>query len=118
MARRTVSVLPADSSAVLAARSQELASSSAPLPLSKAPELKSGEFQNALRHILSKVQCFGLAILPLNALTMQCGCGSTLHRSDTDNGMRCSALAAQFTLRHDILKGILCGAVHRAGLCP
>jgi hypothetical protein len=30
--------------------------------------------------------------------------------------MRCSALAAQFTLRHDILKGILRRAVHRAGI--
>jgi hypothetical protein len=30
--------------------------------------------------------------------------------------MRCSALAAQFTLLHDILKGILRRAVHRAGI--
>jgi hypothetical protein len=30
--------------------------------------------------------------------------------------MRCSALAAQFTLCHDILKGILRRAVHRAGM--
>jgi hypothetical protein len=35
---------------------------------------------------------------------------------DTDHGMRCSALAAHFTLRHDILKGILRQAVHRAGI--
>jgi hypothetical protein len=80
------------------------------LPLSRALELKSGEFQTALRHRL------GLAILPLNAPTVQCGCGATLHRTDTDHGMRCSALAAHFTLRHDILKGILRRAVHRAGI--
>jgi hypothetical protein len=73
-------------------------------------ELKSGEFQTALRHRL------GLAILPLNAPTVQCGCGATLHRTDTHHGMRCSALAAHFTLRHDILKGILRRAVHRAGI--
>jgi hypothetical protein len=36
--------------------------------------------------------------------------------TDTDHGMRCSALAAHFTLRHDILKGILRRAVHRAGI--
>jgi hypothetical protein len=82
------------------------------LPLSRALKLKSREFQTALRHRL------GLAILPLNAPTVQCGCGATLHRTDTDHGMRyrCSALATQFTLRHDILKGILRRAVHRAGI--
>jgi hypothetical protein len=80
------------------------------LPLTRALELKSGEFQTALRHRL------GLAMLPLNAPTVQCGCGSTLHRTDTDHSMRCSALAAHFTLRHDILKGILRRALHRAGI--
>jgi hypothetical protein len=84
------------------------------LPLSRALELKSREFQTALRLRL------GLAILPLNAPTVrtrvQCGCGATLHRTDTNHGMRCSALAAHFTLRHDILKGILRRAVHRAGI--
>jgi hypothetical protein len=79
------------------------------LLLSRA-ELKSGEFQTALRHRL------GLAILPLNAPTVQCGCRATFHRTDTDHCMRCSALAAHFTLRHDILKGILRRAVHRAGI--
>jgi hypothetical protein len=83
------------------------------LPLSRALDLKSGEFQTALRHRL------GLAILPLNAPTVQCGCGATLHRSDTDHGMGCPTLAAPCTLRHDavpILKGILRRAVHRAGI--
>jgi hypothetical protein len=80
------------------------------LPLSRALELKSGEFQTALRHRL------GLAILPLNAPTVQCGCGATLRPTDTDHDMRCSALAAHFTLRHDILKGILRRAVHWAGI--
>jgi hypothetical protein len=69
---------------------------------------KSGEFQTALR--------LGLAIVPLDFPTVQCGCGATLHRSDTDHGMRCSALAAQSLLCHDILKGILLRAVHRAGI--
>jgi hypothetical protein len=52
------------------------------LPLLRALKLKSGEFQTALRHRL------GLAILPLNALTAQCGCGATLHHTATDHGMR------------------------------
>jgi hypothetical protein len=47
--------------------------------------------------------------------TVLCGCGAALRRSDTDHGMRCSALDAQVTLRHGILKGILRCAVHRAG---
>jgi hypothetical protein len=80
------------------------------LPLSRALKLKSGEFQTALRHRL------GLAILPLNAPTVQWSCGATLHRTDTHHGMRCSALAAHFTLRHDILKGILRRAVYWAGI--
>jgi hypothetical protein len=80
------------------------------LPLSRALELKSGEFQTALRHRLS------LAILPLNAPTVQCDCGATLHRTDTDHCMRCPALAAHFTLRHDILKRMLRRAGHRAGI--
>jgi hypothetical protein len=33
-----------------------------------------------------------------------------------DHGMRCPSLAAQTTLRHDILKGILRRVVHRAGI--
>jgi hypothetical protein len=40
----------------------------------------------------------------------------TLRRTDADHGMQCSALAAQTTLRHDILKGILRRAVHWAGI--
>jgi hypothetical protein len=80
------------------------------LPLSRALELKSGEFHTGLRHRLD------LAVLPPNAPDVQCGCGVTLGRTDADHGMRCSALAAQTTLRHDILKGILRCAVHRAGI--
>jgi hypothetical protein len=68
------------------------------------------EVQTALRHRL------GLPVLPLNAPAVQCGCGATLRRSDADHAMRCRALAAQLTLRHDILKGILRRAVHRAGI--
>jgi hypothetical protein len=79
------------------------------LQLSRALELKNGDFQTALRHRL------GLAILPLNAPTVQCGSGATLHRTDTDHGMPCSALATHFTLRHDIMKGILRCAV-RVGI--
>jgi hypothetical protein len=79
------------------------------LPLSRPFEIKSGEFQTALRHRL------GLAILPLNAPTVQWCCEATLHRTDTDHGMRCSALAAHFTLRH-ILRRILRRAMYRAGI--
>jgi hypothetical protein len=42
--------------------------------------------------------------------------GAALPPSDTDHGMRCPALAAQVTLRHDILKRILRRAMHRAGI--
>jgi hypothetical protein len=35
---------------------------------------------------------------------------------DANHCMRCSALAALTTLRHDILKGILRRAVHRVGI--
>jgi hypothetical protein len=55
-------------------------------------------------------------VLPLNAPSVQCGCGATLRSSDTDHAMRCLALAAQRTLHHDILKGILRRAVHWAGI--
>jgi hypothetical protein len=55
-------------------------------------------------------------VLPLSAPTVQCGCGATLRRSDADHVMRCRALAAQLTLRHDILKGMSRRAVHRAGI--
>jgi hypothetical protein len=47
------------------------------LPLSRALELKSGEFQTALPHRL------GLAILPLNAPTVQCSCGATARTPTT-----------------------------------
>jgi hypothetical protein len=80
------------------------------LPLSRALELKSGEIHTGLRHRLS------LAVVPPKAPDVQCGCGATLRHTDADHGMRCSALAAQTTLRHDILKGILRRAVHRAGI--
>jgi hypothetical protein len=70
---RTVSVFGPDSSAVPAAQHLPRL---IPLLLSRALEIKSGEFQTALQH------CLGLAILPLNAPTVQCGCGATLHRVD------------------------------------
>jgi hypothetical protein len=80
------------------------------LPLSRALELKRGEVRTGLRHQL------GLSMLPPNAPTVQCTCGATLHPCDGDHGMRCPSLAAQTTLRHDILKGILRRVVHRAGI--
>jgi hypothetical protein len=80
------------------------------LPLSQALELKSREFQTVFRHR------FGLAILPLKAPTGQCGCKATLRHTNTDQGMRCPALAAHFLLGHDILKGIFPRAVHQAGV--
>jgi hypothetical protein len=75
----TVSVLAPDSSAA----SVDIDDT---LPLSRALELKSGEFLATHR------TCLGLAILPFNAFTVQCGCEATLHRSDTDHGMQCSSL--------------------------
>jgi hypothetical protein len=80
------------------------------LPLSRALELKSGEVQTGLRRRLC------LTMLLFNAPAMQCCCGAALRHTDFDHAMRCSALAPQLTLRHDILKGILQRAVHRAGI--
>jgi hypothetical protein len=80
------------------------------LPLSRALELKSGEVQTGLRHRL------GLTMLPPKAPAVQCCCGAALRPTDFDHAMRCSALSSQLTLRHDILKGILRRAVHRAGI--
>jgi hypothetical protein len=57
-------------------------------------------------------------MLPPNAPAVQCCCGAALRHTDFDHmhAMRCSALAQQFTLCHDILKGILRRAMHRAGI--
>jgi hypothetical protein len=83
------------------------------LPLSRALELKSGEFHASLRHGLS------LAMPPFNPLDVQSGCGATLRRTDADHSMRCSALAEhQTTLRYSILTGTLRRAVHRKALPP
>jgi hypothetical protein len=80
------------------------------LPLTGALELKGGEVRSGLRHRL------GLSMLPPNAPAVQCTCGNALLPSDVDHAMRCPSLAAQTTLRHDILKGILRRVVHRAGI--
>jgi hypothetical protein len=53
-------------------------------------------------------------MLPPNAPAVQCTCGATLRPCDGDHGMRCLSLAAQTTMHHDILKGILRRVVHRA----
>jgi hypothetical protein len=79
-------------------------------PTLQSSRAQKREFHTGLRHRL------GLAVLSPNAPDVQCGCGVTLRRTDADHGMRCSALAAQTTLRHDILKGILRRAVHWAGI--
>jgi hypothetical protein len=47
---------------------------------------------------------------------MQCDCGTTLHPTEADHGIRCPSVSAHTTLRHDILKGILCRVVHWAGI--
>jgi hypothetical protein len=80
------------------------------LPLLHLLELKSREVQTGLR------QRLGLSALPLNASAVLCGCRAALRGSDADHGMRCPALAAQVKLRHNMLKGILRRAVHRADL--
>jgi hypothetical protein len=56
------------------------------LPLLPSLALNDREVQTALRRRL------GLPVLPLNAPTVQCGCGATLRRSDADHAMRCRAL--------------------------
>jgi hypothetical protein len=79
-------------------------------PLTKALEIKSGEVCTGLHHRL------GISMLPSNAHAVQCDCSAPLRPIDVDHGMRCASLAAHTTLRHDILKGILCLVVHRAGI--
>jgi hypothetical protein len=54
-------------------------------------------------------------MLPPNAPAVQCKAEALCH-TDIDCAMRCSALAPPLTLRHEILKGILHCAVHRAGI--
>lgn len=50
--------------------------------LSSPLELKRGEFQTTLRHR------FGLAVLPLNDPTVQCGCGAFLCCTDSEEKRR------------------------------
>jgi hypothetical protein len=80
------------------------------LPLTRTLELKSREVRSSLRHRL------GLSMMPPNAPTLLCSCGAALNGNTADHAMRCSSLAALTTLRHDILKGILCRVVHWAGI--
>jgi hypothetical protein len=54
-------------------------------------------------------------MLPLNAPFMQCSWGAALCHTDFNHAMRCPVLAAQLTLRYNILKGILRRTVHQAG---
>jgi hypothetical protein len=65
---------------------------------------------SGLRHRL------GLTMLPPNAPAVQCCCGAALCHTNFYHAIRCSTLASQLTLRHDILKGILRLAVHWAGM--
>jgi hypothetical protein len=55
-------------------------------------------------------------MLPPNAPAVMCCCGMALRHTDFDHAMRCSALAPQLMLRHDILRGILRRAVHWVGI--
>jgi hypothetical protein len=80
------------------------------LPLTKALKLKSGEVRTGLRYRL------GISMLPSNTPAMQCNCGASLRPTHVDRGRRCPSLAAHPTLGHDMLKGILRRAVHRAGI--
>jgi hypothetical protein len=80
------------------------------LPLSPALELKRGEVQTDLRHRP------GLTMLPPNAPAVQYCCGAALCHTDFNHAMRCSALAPQLTLRHDILNRIWLHTVHWAGI--
>jgi hypothetical protein len=85
------------------------------LPLTCALELKNGEVRTSLRH------CLGLCLLPPNAPTAQCTCRAPQgpagqpYAAPTST-MPCPTLAAQTTLHHDILKGILSRIMHRAGI--
>jgi hypothetical protein len=80
------------------------------LPIAPALELKDAEFRAAMQHRL------GMSPLPHNTVGIRCTRAAVPSADDSDNAMTCSSVQGKATMRHDILKGILRRAIHRAGV--
>jgi hypothetical protein len=80
------------------------------LPMVPALELKDAEFCAAMQHRL------GMSPLPRNTVGIRCTCTAVLSADNSDHAMMYSSVQGKATMRHDILKGILRRAIHRAGV--
>jgi hypothetical protein len=80
------------------------------LPMAPALELKDAEFCAAMQHRL------GMSPLPHNTVGIRCTCAAVPSADDSHHAVTCSSVQGKATMRHDILKGILHQAIHRAGV--
>jgi hypothetical protein len=80
------------------------------LPMAPALQLKDAEFHAAMQHRL------GMSPLPHNTVGIRCTCAAVSSADNSDHAMTCSCVKGKATMRHDILKGILRRAIHRAGV--
>jgi hypothetical protein len=78
--------------------------------MAPALELKDAEFRAAMQHWL------GMSPLPHNTIGIRCTCAAVPSADNSAHAMTCSSMQGKATMRHDILKGILRGAIHRAGV--
>jgi hypothetical protein len=76
--------------------------------MAPALELKDAEFRAAMQHRL------GMSPLPHNTVGIRCMCAAVLLADDSNHAMTCSSVKGKATMRHDIFKGILRRAIHRA----
>jgi hypothetical protein len=54
--------------------------------------------------------------LPHNTVGIRCTCAAVPSADNSDHAMTCTGVKGKATMRHDILKGILRRAIHRAGV--
>jgi hypothetical protein len=79
-----------------------------------SPELSSSKVASS--HSLAASPGYQCDACQRDAPATLCTCGSRISGASTDHSLRCSALAAQTTLRHHLFKGILRRAVQQAGI--
>jgi hypothetical protein len=79
------------------------------VPVATMLVLKDGECRVAMQHL-------GLTLLPANTVGLRCSWRAVTTAADCDHAMTCASVAGKATLRHNILKGILRSAIHRAGI--
>jgi hypothetical protein len=58
----------------------------------------------------------GMSPLPHNTVGIRCTCAAVPSADNSDHAMTCTCVKGKATMRHDILKGILRRAIHRAGV--